>query len=343
MYKHIRFFCFVLIAALLAGSLPVLAEETRDVGGYTEAAFALPQFDCQTIRGLSVRSDGSMDCFYQGDSSKAPLLHAVSTDGGKTWNKQNDLQGLQNAETVIAASDGTLYAVKTNGKYAVDTPRVHSTYYTYGIVEKKNGKLRNVPGFQMDDSGGMYFMLFEIPDTAQLAVSQRSMEDPSSFYIVDLLTGETKSKIQTDAQLQRFGGGIAFGFDVLQFNRKSTGGASSRRHYDAVAVDPSTGRELYRGDWKYLDENYLMQQSAMGNDGAVYGLNRSGLYRLAPGGSAFERLIDGNAFSLNRDSLSACAMTVGGDGSVYVMTQFDKVGDPRHLRESALYRYTPKK
>lgn len=341
MYKQIRFICTVLAAALLAGSVPALAEEPKDVGGYVETACALPQFDRQMTRGLYAWPDGRMDCFTKADGSNAPLIHSVSADGGKTWRKQDDLQGLQNAADVIVASDGTLYAIKQNGKYSVDTPAVSSTYYTYGIIEKKNGALRNIPNFKSNDSEGMFFMLFEIPGTAELAVSQRHMTAQSSFYVVDLATGATKSKIKTDAQLQRFGGGTAFGYDVLQFNLSK--GGSSQRRYDAVTVDPATGRELYRGDWKFTDENYLMQQAAMGKDGSVYGLNRTGLYRLAPGGSAFEKIIDGKAFSLDRDSLSADAMAVGDDGSVYVMTQFNKVGDPRHLTGTTLYRYTPKK
>lgn len=334
-----RLLCGVFSAALFLGTcIPAFAQE--NTGGGKEyvlaGSYTAPLLDRKTIYNMCLEQKDRIDYFVADDSGK--VSHISSSYTGTDWT-QPSLKGL-NFDWKSFAIDpaGTVYAVVRKGKYEVNKKNESSTYSTYGVSSlTKEGTVKAIPNFQMKQEDGDWFQLFPDLEKKELAVSQRHPKKQSTLYVVDMETGAVKKTLKTNQQILLYANGKAFGMDSLERNIKRMRDVP----IDAVVVDVSTGKEIYRKAWEFEDL-YGTQGWAAGKDGTFYALSASGIYRLNLETAKYELIIDGPSNGFGKSDAYSNSIAVGDDDSIYVVANYKNYidnTDAKNGANSILYRF----
>lgn len=348
------FFACVLCAA------PVQAE-TKPQDAYTETVLTLPEglsTRLESFLQMSVHGD-QLDIFLEQDElgGKLGIVHYRSADGGKSW-KQQDLGWLSDTMKKLsqpsshgqvrlaAGKEGEVYALFDTGGQ-VDLPVFAYNYYKGKLIRYQDGVTKELltlddPDFYSYDPLGV--SLGSGTELVVWAVSQGEGVDKytgkktaDAIQIYDLTTGKLRSSVPCSgpdgigANPVGYAGGKIFNSDG---DKITVADAETRRITQSVASADSSQDEGFGGEY------------ASGPDGAFYDLRKSGLYRLRPGSSQWERLLDESVCKLGTagSNDTACrSLQVSEDGSIYVLLRHDDQGEFRtEAKAMTLSRYTPK-
>lgn len=283
--------CMLFITACARGG-----EETdRAMGRYVESQLKFP-LEGKTPTNMLQRPDGSFDAYYLLDKEGTKYAR-YNTINGERWKEEEvswSIPENQFLNNLYYGKDGTTYLLTANYKEYENNVYRQEDDGTLSIVKMDWRNENGTPDSKLWAEG------FAVTDSG------------------DLLAGNsTKGVAQygSDGSFKRFysieGNGTSFGF--VPSGHKLyliDSGAGAVNCYDL-----EDGKLIRTASFDSFADN---TQIAGGAEGAVYLYNQNGIFRLADGGSMWEKLVDGELTSMTIPSIFFSSLLEGKDGAFYM-------------------------
>lgn len=269
-------------------------EKQTAMGRYVEKTLNFP---CENVKGMKniiKKSDGSIDCYLYFEEE--PLCALYNTGDGINWNKidipwYDEIVSMEYQVMEIAYD-------KNNNIYTLVVGGGNWDFKIFKVT--KDNKLEEIKmDWKQSDIEGqkVYIKSMKIANNGDLILSQGGKG------IVQYSSGGVFKNQYGALRDERF---TVSGDNIFLIDKESSG----------VMIYDANTYELKKSV-SYDNMTYEANLSS-GKDGSIYLTDRSGVYRLAEGGSLWERIIDGELTSLSIPSQYFSGITEGMDDSFYI-------------------------
>ena len=295
-------------AGSTAGTDGNASGEAKAMGRYLEEGLAVPD-GCMEIASLQILEDGSMEMIAR--NSDYDLALYKSSDQGQTWDAGENLAGLFGVEGVsfykaALGKDGSIVGgVLIESEDENDAVNMDYYYCPAGGEGKKLELGSAVDGtFAWDMALGANGNLFlELTGSGILEIN------PGDGSVVH----EYEKGNHTDYM------GVTSEYLIVV-------GDGDVHYYDIASGKPANGGDALTEQLKKTPSNLEFGNSSgtslmfMDGDeeGTLFYVDSTGLYRYAFGGNVIEQVIDGSLNSLSSSNMAFNSMAQDKDGKIYI-------------------------
>lgn len=278
------------------------------MGRYVEKRLEFP-LEGRMPSQMLQRTDGSMDVFYMATEEYKDTYRYNTTDGQK-WEKERlDWKSVKDRYYGSVAYDGEDNLIVMATEY-LESGGVSNFIYR----ENENAQLEQISIDWRDEKGS--------PSDSGFIEEMKVAENGDLFFkkYSRSLSQYGIWQYKQDGSFVRFipaGGGN--GKSAVDIRYTLDGGslyiADSSRSA-VIEISTEDGSEVRSVPFDSFGENLVLATEA---DGALILENRSGIYRLAKGGSTWEKLVDGSLTSLSIPSTFFGSLIAAEDGAYYII------------------------
>jgi len=311
------FLCAVMVFGTACGkgpdSLTAKSPNNPAMGRYIEKTLKFPSEDAIGNKGLIKRSDGSLDYYATFDGKPCTLYN---TKDGVNWDK-NDIPWFIEAVNMGYGVVSIAYDADDNVYLLLRGSDEDYRNKVFKVTEDDKLKEINIDWKKSEIEGvGIYAIKIEIAQNGDLIIYQ---------------LGTGILQYSNDGVFKnQYGGSRAEEFALSGDNIFIVDMDAS----EIIIYDTNT-RELL----KSIPYDNMTQETYLspGKGGSIYLTDRSGVYRLADGGSLWEKIIDGELTSLSIPSQYFSEITEGPDDNFYMI-----FGDSESNSTFVKYEYDEK-
>lgn len=257
------------------------------------------------------------------------IVRHVSTDNGVTW-KSEEITWTQTTGGDIPLG----FDVSKNGTVIFQSIRGQDEPFRLWLC-KKDGTPEELFLEGFDASNGASQMLFLNESTVLLVSSGRLDESgklaPTKTAIFDLTTKKKISDVTQNETSENIFCPVSYD-GKLYFANYSNDGAVT---LNEILPDGSVNENLA----KLPDFNY--GSASVDADGNYYFLTKTGISRIAKGGSVTEGIVEGGAFAITSPENYVAGISLAADGSIIasILPAANNNEDSNKITKNTLYRY----
>lgn len=274
------------------------AGEKTAMGRYVERALELPEKDIKSLTAVK-KSDGSLDLYLYFEQSPWYVLY--NTMDGVTYEQQAMLWYSELSERQYGIAD-----IAYDG--------MDNKYLLAWSGSQDGGKVYNkVYRITEDDTLEEINMEWKENSAGELKVYMTKMQVVSNGDLLFSQMGNGIVQYSSDGKFKgRYGGEQDERFTASGDNLFIIDEASSQ----IIVYDLNTYEQKKTVDYDNMPHDAALSP---GLDGSLYLNDRSGVYRLAEGGSLWEKIIDGELTSLSIPSLYFGGIIEAKPGEYYIL------------------------
>lgn len=362
-----RFAAFLAAASMICAALTCAS--AADAFKVEEGSLPAAVEGFANTGGILAQDDGSLDAFSRNGKT---LYHHRSTDGGKTWKKQDDTAWFAayakkyeipkteshraqsfTPDGFVTDGKGTFYFTASTRRVQIKKEQGEWNFVATGLFRLQNGQAALVKEY--DQRPETPSILDYSADSLALCSSVRGdgSYNKYRFTLVNPTDGAVKYEHEFDGMIPAaYADGKVSGWNqytIVEEEGKQpekVGREVDKRLW--IVFDTATGKEIQKvvnpldHMDKAFEEDFELFFHAAGPDG-TYFAGVEGLYRLKPGAQSFEKLLDGGTAGLA--GVRQCGgFYTGKKGDFYALTSYwnrTNFEDAQNGTQTKLLHYIP--